>query len=110
MSFVKRYFKSIVGLTAVILGIVAIVFGWTVNYYGSYEQSKSYGGDAYTGIQNAAAQTANNVDQFGNAYIESYAYFMTFIGLTMIAGGSLSTVYNIIEVSSNRKKVTENNC
>ena len=28
---------------------------------GSYESSKSYGGDAYTGIQNAAAQTANNV-------------------------------------------------
>ena len=28
---------------------------------GSYESSKAYGGDAYTGIQNAAAQTANNV-------------------------------------------------
>ena len=37
----------------------------------SYELDEAYGGDAYTGIQNAAAQTANNLIPVFNAVREN---------------------------------------
>lgn len=49
-------FGVVAGLLSVILGFVA--YGYDT---GSWEGGFTYGGDAYTGIQNAAAQTANNV-------------------------------------------------
>ena len=51
----------------IILSILAFVLAFIVfdQRVGSFESSKSYGGDAYTGIQNAAAQTANNVQDVG---------------------------------------------
>ena len=55
-----RVFCIILSILAFVLAFV--VFGKGV---GSYESSKSYGGDAYTGIQNAAAQSANNVQRVG---------------------------------------------
>lgn len=43
-------------------GVLSAIFGLVTMgaNTGYYEASKSYGGDAYTGIQNAAAQAANN--------------------------------------------------
>lgn len=109
MSFAKKYFMSICGIVTVILGILAICLGNSVYYSVSYEHNKSYGGDAYTGIQNAAAKTANNVNYLGSTYAETYTLFMTFVGVTMIAGGVLTTGYNIIENFSKKKKNSENN-
>ena len=43
---------------AVTLVLAIVLFNSSV---GRYELAETYGGDAYTGIQNAAAQTANNV-------------------------------------------------
>ncbi len=48
----------------IVLGLVLTIVGITTynsSLYGDYIRSESYGGDAYTGIQNAAAETANNV-------------------------------------------------
>ena len=50
----------------VVSGILSVIFGIYVkngNYgtYPYYIAGESYGGDAYTGIQNAVAHTANNV-------------------------------------------------
>ena len=53
-------FGIILGLVTIVLAIS--VFSQSVGYS---EGSYSYGGDAYTGIQNAAAQTANNVQDVG---------------------------------------------
>jgi len=103
MEKIKNYFKAIFGGTAVVLGIIAIIFGSSVSYYGGYEHENAYGGDAYTGIQNAAAQTANNVDNFGDAYIESYSFGMYFIGITMITGGALAILYNVADVKTRKK-------
>ena len=44
------------GALSMLLGLV--LAGFSTGYW---ESSSTYGGDAYTGIQNAAAQTANNV-------------------------------------------------
>lgn len=56
----------VIGILAGVLSIVlAIVVFCAPDGY--WESSERYGGDAYTGIQNAAAQTANNVNDL--AYI-----------------------------------------
>jgi hypothetical protein len=60
-SDVGSIIASVIGI---ISGIVSMVLGFIVMGYsdGYFESAASYGGDAYTGIQNAAAQTANNVE------------------------------------------------
>ena len=51
-----KFFGIVLGLAAILMSLV--VFSADV---GSYESNKSYGGDAYTGMQQASAQAANNV-------------------------------------------------
>lgn len=97
MVFYKKNFKLFVGIILAILGIIAIIMGNSVNYYGGYELESKYGGDAYTGIQNAAAQTANNVYNFGNYHEEVYASFMAFIGISLLASGGLVISYQIVD-------------
>ena len=55
--------------------------------YTGHENDNAYGGDAYTGIQNAAAQTANNVAAVGNGLEEIFCYSMVFTGLAFIGCG-----------------------
>lgn len=59
----KNLFAYLLLALAVIALIFAIVcFSSETSYlYGSTKGNNQYGGDAYTGIQNAAAQTATNV-------------------------------------------------
>lgn len=52
----------IVAIASVALGVVEMRKG-AGNYSGRYVARQTYGGDAYTGIQNAAADTAFNVQQ-----------------------------------------------
>ena len=53
---VKRIILILTGLIS--LGLSIGAFNKYAGYHVSYE---SYGGDAYTGIQNAAVDTCNNV-------------------------------------------------
>lgn len=46
---------------------------------------KSYGGDAYTGIQNAAAVTANNVNRLGSDIASIACMAFIVLGLALIA-------------------------
>ncbi len=47
----------------VVFGVISLILAIVcfTRETGSYEYNEIYGGDAYTGIQNAAAQSANNV-------------------------------------------------
>ena len=67
------------GILSIIFGI--IMFGKKIGYY---ESSSSYGGDAYTGIQNAAAQTANNVKALSEIAKTGFAFSLIAIGLIAI--------------------------
>ncbi len=67
------------GILSIIFGI--IMFGKNIGYY---EPSSSYGGDAYTGIQNAAAQTANNVKALSEIAKTGFAFSLIAIGLIAI--------------------------
>lgn len=53
---------SVIGILAGVLSVIFsfVTFGMSVGYS---ESSKMYGGDAYTGIQQASAQSANNIKQ-----------------------------------------------
>ena len=66
------------GIASIILGI--IVSG---EYYSGWESNISYQGDAYTGIQNAAAQTANNVLDLTRLTQNGIASLLIIFGLFM---------------------------
>lgn len=70
----------------IISGILSIIFGIIMfsKDIGYYEASYSYGGDAYTGIQNAAAQTANNVKALSEITKNGFGFFLIAVGLIAI--------------------------
>ena len=77
----------------VISGVLSIIFGVICLFQnaGSTERFESYGGDAYTGIQQAAAQAANN------AYHLAVIAKLGFGFALIIAGIVLITVASYIE-------------
>ena len=72
----------VLGVVSVILGLV--MFGMEDGYY---EMDEQYGGDAYTGIQNAAAQTADNVKALGKIVKTGFGGVFAIGGLIMITIG-----------------------
>ena len=76
-------------LAALSLIFAIVCFGSDTGYWVS---SKSYGGDAYTGIQNAAAQTANNINYLRENINTFAGLFFVIVALTFAAFG----VYNFI--------------
>ena len=80
--------KTLLKIFGIILGIIAIIMAFIIldQNIGYYEGSSSYGGDAYTGIQNAAAQTANNVMYVGEMIQLALGFQMLITGLTMLLG------------------------
>jgi len=74
----------------VVSGILSVIFGIYVkngNYgtYPYYIAGESYGGDAYTGIQNAAADTGNNVKAVYHLIQNSAMFLLITIGLIAIS-------------------------
>lgn len=72
----------------IVLGILSIVISLSVfsSSVGYYENAQKYGGDAYTGIQNAAAQTANNIKYLGETIQMGIAGLLLVQGLAMFLG------------------------
>ena len=71
----------------VIAGILSIFFGVLIFFMdtGSLENPEYYGGDAYTGIQQAAAQTADNVKALSDICRCGFASVLIVAGFAMIA-------------------------
>ena len=74
-------------IIGVIGGLISIIFGFVVSGMstGNWESNSSYGGDAYTGIQNAAAQTANNVQDLAAILKTGMSFSLIVFGIAMIA-------------------------
>ena len=81
-----KKFKLIVllatGILSIILGIVC--FGMDEGYY---ESSYTYGGDAYTGIQNASAQSANNTRALAKITRFGFGSVLLVGGISLVASG-----------------------
>ncbi len=72
-------FGIIIGIVSVIMSII------TFNMYeGPFESAKAYGGDAYTGIQQAAAQSANNIVHAAKILRFGLGSVLLILGLGMI--------------------------
>ena len=81
----------------VVSGILSVIFGIYVkngNYgtYPYYIADESYGGDAYTGIQNAVAHTTNNVRSVYFLAREGAMFLLIIIGLIAIAAFSTKLI------------------
>lgn len=93
--------KKILSIGLILIGITAIIFAFLCfnNYFGwyhstSYISRETYGGDAYTSIQNAAAATANNVKylaydvaSIGNFFVQAMGYSLLIVGLCLLLVG-----------------------
>ena len=80
-------------LLIAVLGIIFAIICFNLSS-GGYEWNETYGGDAYTGIQNAAAQTANNVSTLNQNIknISGYAFLM--VGLSSGIFGVVMLIEN----------------
>ncbi|MBQ4556419.1 MAG: hypothetical protein IJA60_02065 [Clostridia bacterium] len=72
-------FGMLTGFLSIILSFV--MYG---TYAGSHESYLSYGGDAYTGIQNAGACAANNVKALTEAFCFGMGSLLLVIGLALV--------------------------
>ena len=97
----KRIAFISIGIIALILAIIC-AFANT----GAYESAKYYGGDAYTGIQQAAAQSANNIIDVAVIAKFGFSSLLAIIGLLSAAYGiffrePICYSYALNEISKN---------
>ena len=82
----KKLISLIGNLGGIVSGIIAIVFAFNIKgmSIGSYESNEYYGGDAYTGIQQASAQAANNVQDLARIVRTGFFALFLVIGIALI--------------------------
>lgn len=78
----KSIIMIVVGIVAIILSIVCFSFKSL-----DYEGNSMYGGDAFTGIQNAAATTSKNVKELASIVQFGFGSVLLVIGLGFIGVG-----------------------
>ena len=77
----------------IILEISMISYSEDSSNAGRSASSETYGGDAYTGIQQAAATTANNVDKEN----DNFLYYIKCNGIFYIIVGAVGITYSAID-------------
>ena len=77
----------------IILGISMFSYSEDSSNAGRSASSETYGGDAYTGIQQAAATTANNVDKEN----DNFLYYIKCNGIFYIIVGAVGITYSAID-------------
>ena len=86
----------IIGSIFILIAVLALIFSivcFSLDI-GDKESNKSYGGDAYTGIQNAAAQTATNVRILNKAVNKISGMAFIIVGLTFASLGLNKLITN----------------
>jgi len=79
--------KVISALLLIAAGIVSLVGASSFYCHPDYTSYVYYGGDAYTGIQQASADASNNIRDVGVFIDDACTVFATVFGLAFIAGG-----------------------
>ena len=97
----KRIVFLAIGIVAIILAIICACADT-----GAYESAKYYGGDAYSGIQQAAAQTANNLIDVAVIAKFGFSSLLAIIGLLSAAYGlffkeNICYSYALSEINGN---------
>lgn len=101
--------KNLRTILLLLIGIISI--GLSIKCFTfdslSYESKSMYGGDAFTGIQNAAAVTSKNVSQLASITQFGFGSILFVGGLTLLAFGltsplNKSNVGNTTEVTETK--------
>ena len=89
---------SILGMISSVISFCSGIYIYlSIPFYSwGYVISEKYGGDAYTGIQNAAADTANNILNLNYA-------IQTVFGILLIIIGLLSFSYFLLQLANSSK-------
>lgn len=88
---------SILGMVSSVISFCLGVYLYLLPFYsGSYVNFEKYGGDAYTGIQNAAADTANNILCLNET-------IQIMFGILLIVIGLLSFSYFLLQLANSSK-------
>ena len=84
---------KVVGIMFIVIAVVSLVFSFVCFSFGTggWESNNTYGGDAYTGIQNAAAQSANNIYKLNEnvKIIAGMAFFINSLLFVALGLGKL---------------------
>ena len=92
----KSFNKSkVIGISFIVVGVVSIIWGLGLNYSGISSSDKSYGGDAYTGIQNASSTTANNVRELGETVCSGLKGILVVMGGAIIICGASIVIKDV---------------
>lgn len=93
----NKNIKFIKGILLIVIAIISIIFSiksFERSDYGTWVSQKEYGGDAYTGIQNAAASTAANVNVVNRSVSFGFGAILLIVGLTLgVVGGEFIALY-----------------
>ena len=83
---IKSIISVIIDVIGVLTGIITTILG--LNFKDSslffYADLETYGGDAYTGMQNASAQAANNIAQLGYSFEKAVSIIIAVLGIFII--------------------------
>lgn len=81
--------KSNAGVILIVLGCIFLFLSIVSidDHFISTVSHETYGGDAYTGIQNAAADTANNISKFADKFVELVSLVSIIMSSTLIGIG-----------------------
>ena len=84
--------EKIRNILFLIIGVLSIIFAIKIGGLstGSFEMPLSYGGDAYTGIQNACAGAANNAIDVANILQQGFEYCLIIAGFVLVSIGGTS--------------------
>ncbi len=90
--------SAVAAVGGILSGILSFIFGIIMlsQGVGSYASNMQYGGDAYTGIQNAAAQTARNVKALATIAKDGFGFLLMAVGL-------IAVFYFALRLSDKRK-------
>ena len=103
---------KIMGKTFKFIAIVSIICGIICFFLniGTNVSDVVYGGDAYTGIQNATAQTANNILILNKNIKLISGFFFVILGLILRAVGNfLLTIDKDTKITDPSDKISESN-
>ena len=108
-GFKTKLIMIIKNVCGIAIGIIALVKSSSVNGESFYRHTEHnfYGGDAYTGIQNAAADAANNAASLSKCICEGFSAILLIAGLVLLCF-CLFKIFEILSSSIHKNDVITN--
>ncbi len=103
MKKTSSIIRMIASILIIVVGIVSLIVGVGSSSYYGYTRSITYGGDAYTGIQNAAADTANNIAKLGGDVSDHLNTIGMFAGIIVILAGVYMLALSLRDLELKKK-------